>query len=66
MERAYDGENLKDLRKLLLYHKVVDAKVMNENCGELILDNGVALEVIPNNGCGGCSNGWYYLSDLAK
>ena len=66
MDRAYDGENLKDLRKLLLYHKVVDAKVLSEYCGELILDNGMTLEVIPNNGCGGCSNGWYYLSDLAK
>ena len=39
MDRAYDGENLKDLRKLLLYHKVVDAKVLSEYCGELILDN---------------------------
>ena len=66
MEREYDGENLEDLRKLLLYHKVVDAKVISDYGGELILDNGMTLEVIPNSGCGGCSNGWYYLSDLAK
>lgn len=66
MEREYDGENLEDLKKLLLYHKVVDAKVISDYGGELILDNGMTLEVIPNNGCGGCSNGWYYLSDLAK
>lgn len=66
MEREYDGENIEDLKKLLLYHKVVDAKVISDYCGELILDNGMTLEVIPNMGCGGCGNGWYYLSDLAK
>lgn len=33
--------------------------------GYLTLDNGVVLEVVGNEGCGGCSNGWYYVSEVA-
>lgn len=49
----------KRIRELLLYHKIV--KVENDT---LYLDNGTELEVCPNQGCGGCSSGWYYLTEL--
>ena len=47
------------IRKLLLYRKIV--KVENDT---LYLDNGIELEICPNEGCGGCSSGWYYLTEL--
>ena len=47
------------IRDLLLYRKIV--KVENDT---LHLDNGVELEVCPNEGCGGCCSGWYELVEL--
>jgi hypothetical protein len=51
----YDEEQIK---KLLMGRKV---KVKGDN---LILDNGIILEVEANEGCGGCSNGWYSITKL--
>lgn len=48
----------KEIRELLVGRKV---KVDGEN---LILDNGIVLEVIANEGCGGCSSGWYSITKL--
>lgn len=47
------------IRELLLYRKIVSVEK-----DVLILDNGVTLEIVANEGCGGCSNGWYYLTEL--
>ena len=55
----YDYCDEKQITDLLLYRKIVEA-VDNT----LILDNGVWLEVIANEGCCGCPNGWYYLTEL--
>ena len=49
----------KRIRELLLYRKIV--KVENDT---LYLDNGTELEICPNQGCGGCYSGWYYLTEL--
>lgn len=49
----------KDIRDLLLYRKIV--KVVGDT---LYLDNDTELEVCPNEGCGGCSSGWYSLVEL--
>ena len=32
--------------------------------GSVQLDNGVTLEVLPNEGCGGCGNGWYDVDEI--
>ena len=48
----------KEIKELLIGRKV---KVEGDN---LILDNGIILEVITNEGCGGCSNGWYSITKL--
>ncbi len=42
-----------------IYRKIV--KVENDT---LYLDNGIELEIWPNEGCEGCSSGWYYLTEL--
>lgn len=48
----------KEIKELLIGRKV---KVDGDN---LILDNGIILEVVANQGCGGCSSGWYSITKL--
>ncbi len=31
---------------------------------ELLLSDGTVLTIVPNNGCGGCSSGNYYITEL--
>ena len=52
----YDEQEIK---KLLIFRKIV--KVDDET---LYLDNGIELKVLPNEGCGGCSAGWYDIEEL--
>jgi succinylarginine dihydrolase len=33
--------------------------------GRCVLDDGTQIFVLPNEGCGGCSSGWYQLKHLA-
>lgn len=48
-----------DLTALLVGHSV--KKVDDDT---LVLDNAVRLTIEGNRGCGGCSSGWYYLTEL--
>lgn len=59
----YDFSDEKEIKELLIGHKV---KVKNNNgqSAELELDNGIILEVLANEGCGGCSSGWYSIEKL--
>ena len=55
------------LEDILVGHRIVSAKEEVRNhrdVGVLTLDNGVEIEVYPNEGCGGCSSGWYEISEL--
>lgn len=47
------------IKELLMYRKVV--KVEGDT---LFLDNGTSLEFVGNQGCGGCSSGWYDVTEL--
>ena len=47
------------IKSLLLLHKVVKATETS-----LILENGIELEIVPNEGCLGCGNGWYSITEL--
>ena len=49
----------KRIENILLYRKIV--KVEDDT---LYLDNGTELQICPNEGCGGCSSGNYYLTEL--
>ena len=53
----YDEEN--GIRDLLMYRKII-----NVEDDTLFLDNGVELQVLPNEGCCGCGNGWYGIKEL--
>lgn len=48
----------KEIKELLIGRKV---KVKGDN---LILDNGIVLEIEANEGCGGCGSGWYSITKL--
>ena len=56
-ELEYNEEN--EIKELLFGRKVVKA-----TDDELTLDNGIVLEVIANEGWGGCSAGWYSVTEL--
>lgn len=59
MEKLLSYYDEEEIKKLLMYRKVV--KVSDDT---LRLDNGIELEIYPNEGCGGCSSGWYDITDL--
>lgn len=59
----YDETDFKKIQKLLMGRKV-EVVSCNEDEGILRLDNGIELIIVPNSGCGGCSSGWYYLTEL--
>lgn len=53
--------NEKEIEELLLGHKVTV-----DDYNNLVLDNGVVLQINPNIGCGGCESGNYYLEHIAS
>lgn len=61
-DRTLNECNEKEIKELLLGHKIV----ADEAGDNLILDNGVHLQIMPNVGCGGCESGNYYLQHIAS
>lgn len=53
--------NEKEIEELLLGHKVTV-----DDYDNLVLDNGVVLQINPNIGCGACESGNYYLEHIAS
>lgn len=67
MSRYYHCESAEFddfVRKQLMFRKVVKVREVDDQTAELTLDNGVVLVAKGNEGCGGCANGWYYLTAL--
>jgi hypothetical protein len=54
-------QNEKEIEELLLGHKVTV-----DDYDNLVLDNGIMLQINPNIGCGGCESGNYYLEHIAS
>ena len=52
------------VKEQLLFRKVVKVREVDDQTAELTLDNGVVLVAEGNEGCGGCGNGWYFLTAL--
>jgi hypothetical protein len=52
------------VRDQLMFRKVVGVREVDDQTAELTLDNGVVLVAEGNQGCGGCGNGWFYLTAL--
>lgn len=60
-DRTLCEQNEKEIEELLLGHKVTV-----DDYDNLVLDNGVMLQINPNIGCGGCESGNYYLEHIAS
>lgn len=56
--KSLDECDEEKIKELLIGRKV---KVEGDN---LILDNGIVLEIVANEGCGGCYSGWYSITKL--
>jgi len=54
-----DESEAKRINELFYGRKV--SKVADDR---LVLDDGTELRIVPNQGCGGCSAGWYELKAL--
>ena len=52
------------VRDQLMFRKVVEVREVDDQTAELTLDNGIVLVAEGNEGCGGCGNGWFYLTAL--
>lgn len=52
------------VRDLLIGHRIVKTETVGEQHASLTLENGVVLEIAGNEGCGGCNEGWYSVSEL--
>lgn len=61
-DKEVDGENLEDLKELLIGRKIVE---VDDDDEALILDNGVRLYPVGNEGCGGCAAGRWWIEHLA-
>lgn len=59
-----DSDFEQQVKKALLGRKIVKAEQIDMQTAMLTLDNGTELVAVGNEGCGGCSNGWYYLDEL--
>lgn len=55
----YEHYEESEVKDLLMFRKVV--KVEDDT---LILDNGMELQIQPNEGWSGCGSGWYSLIEL--
>lgn len=60
-DRTLCEQNEKEIEELLLGHKVTV-----DDYDNLILDNGVMLQINQNIGCGGCESGNYYLQHISS
>ena len=56
---GYDANEHTKIRALLLGHRI--EKITDDH---LKLDDGTIVKIVANQGCGGCSSGWYELSNL--
>ena len=65
----FDSENCvdevsKDIRDLIYGQSVVEVRHIDCYNIVLILSNGLVLHAMSNEGCGGCSNGWYDIDNI--
>lgn len=60
-DRMLCEQNEKEIEELLIGHKVTV-----DDYDNLVLDNGIMLQINPNIGCGGCESGNYYLEHIAS
>ncbi len=65
----FDSENCVDevdkgIQDLIYGQSVVEVRHIDDYNIKLILSNGLVLHAMSNEGCGGCSNGWYDIDNI--
>lgn len=65
----FDSENCvdevsKDIQDLIYGQSVVEVRHIDDYNIKLVLSNGLVLHAMSNEGCGGCSNGWYDIDNI--
>ena len=56
-----DQDDEKEIKELLLGHRVARIAV-----DHMELDDGTVIKIVPNEGCGGCTSGWYGLDQITE
>ena len=62
----YSAINPNLLKELLVGRRIVEVKDGAYYNSGLVLDNGVTLYVVPNEGCGGCPAGRWWIKRIDK
>lgn len=62
----YSEINPVTLRGILVDRRIVDIKNPHDDVSGLVLDNGVTFYVVPNDGCGGCHAGQWWVDTISK
>lgn len=62
----YSAINTDLLKELLVGRRIVEVKDEGYDNSGLVLDNGVTLYVVPNEGCGGCTAGRRWIERIDK
>ncbi len=62
----YSAINEALLKELLVGRRIVEVKDEGYDNSGLVLDNGVTLYVVPNEGCGGCTAGLWWIERIDK
>lgn len=69
---SYDKLNVNTLKELLFGHRIVEVRRGKLNyfqgmeTSALVLDNGVTVYVVPNEGCGGCVAGNWWIEQITS
>ncbi len=59
-----DNPSDERLRELMIGKTIASVEQTDEQTGVVTLDDGTVLTLEGNEGCGGCSEGWYSLTHL--
>ena len=54
-----------DWERILVGHRITDVTHLSDDTATMTLDNGTRILVRGNEGCGGCSNGYYWVENIA-
>ncbi len=61
---SYDDTHIDESDAKRIHALFFGRTVAKVAADRLLLDDGTELTVVPNEGCGGCSSGWYELKAL--
>lgn len=63
LANSNSGDFEEKMKRELFGHRIIKVEgSKGDGEGYLYLDNGRRLHLVGNEGCGGCGNGWFYLT----